>query len=123
MTIDVGYWDRRIRVRLNGGTIVQHDLGNQREPPIPAAAGDLAIGVCGLTVEEVRWRLYRDVYYYWPGDETAASSERAVTLGPNEYFVLGDNVPVSYDSRYEPLSRLPGGAILGRVIDWEGRER
>ena len=34
-----------------------------------------------------------------------------VTLGEDEYYVLGDNVPVSYDSRYEPLSRLPGSAI------------
>jgi signal peptidase I len=45
-----------------------------------------------------------------PGDDEV----RAVLLGPNEYFMAGDNRLYSHDSRqYGPLSRR---AILGKIL-------
>jgi signal peptidase I len=45
-----------------------------------------------------------------------------ITLGPNEYFSLGDNSPQAYDGRYWPdaapghqLGAIPAESIVGRV--------
>lgn len=49
--------------------------------------------------------LYRDIYYintasdaYWAGPREFP--QNVMNLGPEEYFVLGDNSAISYDARY-----------------------
>jgi signal peptidase I len=37
-----------------------------------------------------------------------------LTLGPDEYFFMGDNRPVSHDSR--SFGPIPADQIVGRVI-------
>ncbi len=59
-------------------------------------------------------KLWRDVYYT-EGEGPRSGSATAVKLGPDEYFVLGDNSPVSMDSRCWPAGeRLSAGLILGQ---------
>ncbi len=70
----------------------------------------------GLKIDRVR--IWRDIYYFVsppagpvdPGPPKDFFRE----LGPDEYFVLGDNVPVSIDSRHfkRPLTRA---GIIGVV--------
>lgn len=38
-----------------------------------------------------------------------------ITLGEDEYFVLGDNREVSLDSRYAEVGNIPRGIIIGRA--------
>ena len=38
-----------------------------------------------------------------------------LTLGEDEYFCLGDNRPVSYDSRYEAVGPVHRSEIIGKV--------
>ena len=38
-----------------------------------------------------------------------------VDLGEDEYFCLGDNRPVSYDSRYEEVGPVERSEIIGKV--------
>lgn len=38
-----------------------------------------------------------------------------LTLGEDEYFCLGDNRPVSYDSRYEEVGPVSRSEIIGKV--------
>ena len=38
-----------------------------------------------------------------------------ITLGKNEYFVLGDNVNNSEDSRYTNIGNISKSEIIGRV--------
>ena len=46
---------------------------------------------------------------------TAGLAESGITLGENEYFVLGDNPDDSQDSRYPSVGNIKKSEILGRI--------
>ncbi len=46
---------------------------------------------------------------------TAGLAEKAITLGDDEYFLLGDNVNNSQDSRYINVGSIKESEILGRI--------
>lgn len=52
---------------------------------------------------------------YAPGP---AGRQRECRLGPDEYFLLGDNGPVSADSRTWLEPAIPRQQIVGRVVSW-----
>jgi len=74
----------------------------------------LAIGVKNLEVEISHLRVWRDIYYLdpqgLPGPWQAASP-----LAQDEVFLVGDNQPVSVDSRQWEPRRAGERAILGKV--------
>ncbi len=55
--------------------------------------------------------LYQDVRL-----EQSGILEEALTLDEDEFFVLGDNLAESIDSRDKRIGPLPGEAILGKVM-------
>ena len=72
-------------------------------------------------------RLWRDVHYTQAGTNGVGGA--VVRLGPDQYFVLGDNSPRSEDSRFWPnQGAVPAQHLLGkpflvhlpsRVMTWE----
>ena len=48
--------------------------------------------------------------------ENAGIAAEPITLGPEEYFVLGDNRAISLDSRYESVGAVHHSQIEGRVM-------
>ena len=62
----------------------------------PPAAEAFGIGAAGLEVDVRRLQIWRGIYYTSP--QTVVDTSPRL-LGPDEYFVLGDNSPVSVDSR------------------------
>ena len=80
------------------------------------------IGLPGETVQIVGGRVYingelleSDVY----GNELMISAGRAsqpITLGENEYFVLGDNRNGSKDSRVEEVGNVKRSQIQGKAL-------
>ena len=59
--------------------------------------------------------LKSDVYGITDFIDEAGIAQEPLTLGSDEYFCLGDNRPVSYDSRYEEVGPVHRSEIIGKV--------
>ena len=80
------------------------------------------IGLPGETVQIKDGKVYindeeltEDVYGITDYIEKAGIAEEPLTLGDDEYFCLGDNRPVSFDSRYEEVGPVSRSEIIGKV--------
>lgn len=45
----------------------------------------------------------------------AGEAQKGITLGEDEYFVVGENADASLDSRFSDVGNIPGRNILGTV--------
>lgn len=94
--VEVSIFDRQLLIAIDGKPLMD---------PWPISASDdgpapripIRIGARGVDISISQLKLYRDVYY------TDTRSRHAVAeplqIGEDEFFVLGDNSPVSHDSR------------------------
>lgn len=79
-------------------------------PPAPWVERLARIGARGAEVTVSNLRMYRDVYYT---PKNNAGSKQFV-LDSDEYFVLGDNSPVSVDSRCWESPGVPERSLIGK---------
>ncbi|MEM7455128.1 MAG: S26 family signal peptidase [Planctomycetota bacterium] len=121
--------DAQLIVAVNGMIVLQNpDLDsavdeyetNERE--IPDAMLALSAGKGAVELNSLR--IWRDVYYFdrvarGPTGQGSSAPVSEIQLEADEVYLLGDNVPVSIDSRHfaSPLKRKQ---ILG-VVEWEKR--
>lgn len=88
--------------------------------------GDLfikrVIGLPGETVQIIDGKVYinneeltEDDYGITELISNPGSFDEPYTLGEEEYFCLGDNRPVSYDSRYPEVGPVDRSEIVGKV--------
>lgn len=80
------------------------------------------IGLPGETVQIKKGKAYingkklkSDIYGITDYIDEAGVAKSAQKLGKDEYFCLGDNRPVSYDSRYEEVGPVHRSQIIGKV--------
>jgi len=94
MGVEMSLMDQQVLVAINGAPLFPpvHYDGNGRNEPAPRRPLRLAAADGRFRVSNLR--VYRDVYY------TPKSEDRGpIELASDEFFVLGDNSPVSLDSR------------------------
>ncbi len=89
----------------------------RRAWPQAKAAGTvrpMSIGAQGLDVELRNLTLYRDIYYSSHAVGAPPPLAAHWQLGPDEFFLLGDNSPVSLDSRL--WGPIPGRLLVGKPL-------
>lgn len=97
--IEVSLFDRQFLLAIDGQTIIAYPYDRPELPP-PPPSRSLAIGTQGLAATIGGLRVYRDVYYTHPiGPRGHSLGTQPICLAGNEYYVLGDNSPISEDSR------------------------
>jgi len=93
------------RARREGLDIVKRIAALPDETVNISAGGDLLINGTAL-----------DEPYLKSKGTFSENAAMPVTLGSNEYFLLGDNRPVSKDSRSSDIGNIDAGDIKGKVI-------
>ena len=110
--IEFGLCDEQVLLSVAGREVFRHVYdrppGQQPEPLHP-----LAIGARGAAQEVTDLVVWRDVHYL-PPSGLAGPWQADQPLPAGHYALLGDNTPVSIDSR-QWSTGVPAGQILGRV--------
>ena len=114
--LEVFAFDRRCQVFLNGDLALTEKFDSSAH--IVGCVSPFAIGSKNLAVALSHLRIYRDIYHASQSEELGVARPMTpIVLGANEIIVLGDNVPVSLDSRHwgpVPLRLLVGRPLLVR---------
>lgn len=109
--VELAFVDRRATLSVDGAAVLPPADLPAPAGPRPGVARPLAIGAEGVRVNVRHLRLGRDVHYTAAGTHGVTSPCR---LGPDEYFLLGDNSGHSEDSRFWPRPGVPESAFLGK---------
>ena len=110
--LEMSLFDRQALVTLNGRLPFEPWPFPESHESTSPATSPVRFGARGLDVAVSAVKLFRDVYYTRGRGVNAI--EEAYQLGKNEYFVLGDNSPVSLDSRSWSDGALSGRLFIGK---------
>jgi signal peptidase I len=117
MTLEISLFDQQFLLAINGRAMatLPYDLGdgNANPPTEPLAVGSQGLGLVLRTL-----RVYRDVYFTRPiGPGQPGNFDPINILRGDEYFVVGDNSPISQDSRaWRPDEAVTEDLFLGRAL-------
>ncbi|MCA9055900.1 MAG: hypothetical protein KDA75_18835 [Planctomycetaceae bacterium] len=108
--VTMSQFDRQLLVAIDGELLFEPLLyaSDSDRPPLPEHPVKFGASDGRLLISHVK--LYRDVYYTASPDGLTES----YTLGDDEFFMLGDNSPVSLDSRAWPHPAVPRSLLIGR---------
>jgi len=110
-TLAWGVFDRQLVLAIDDRMMLHHELAETARPlePVPTPLA-IARGIEQLEVHSLR--VFRDIYHL--DEHHRGGCWKGPSLGAGEYVVLGDNPPLSIDSRHwEPGVRRR--EILGKV--------
>jgi len=115
--IEVSVFDRQVLVAVNGKTLFEPYAYRPAETDAQPIRIPIALAAQGAPLNLLRQRVYRDVYYRTPPrHEEATPVPVEYRLGPQEYFVLGDNSAISIDSRHWPAGSVRQELLIGRPV-------
>ncbi len=109
--VEMSLFDRQITVAINGKVLFTPWVySNKEKRPDDLPRRPIRIGVKNLELSIETLQVFRDVYY------TAKSGDREYQIPEGEYFMLGDNSPVSFDSRSWRKATVPKKLFLGKPL-------
>jgi signal peptidase I len=110
--LELSLMDQQLGLALDKGEVFTWSYPNPKESG-HTAWRPAWFGASALKARVGEIRLFRDVHY--TSGEAGRAQAEPVQLGPDEYFVLGDNSPISRDSRsWEPGQVLTSQLLLGK---------
>ncbi len=113
--VDVSLMDRQVLLAVGGKLAFKPLSYGAPVERGPTPRRPVRFGAAGTEVEVSSLRLFRDVYY--SDDIGHHAIEAPVQLQSNQYFVLGDNSPVSKDSRsWSSTTVLTDDMFLGKPL-------
>lgn len=109
--------DQQFLVAIDGRCVVAIPSPVVHDPPQPTSR-PFAIGAMQLDLEVRDMVISRDAYYLPTPDALKTDrTDRPTVLEPNEYFVLGDNSPISVDSRsWGTIKGVPSEMLFGKPV-------
>ena len=111
--VEFGLCDQQVLLVIDGRTVLRHDY-TRPDGPRPEPLHPLAIGAQAIGLEIDQLRVWRDIHYLDP-QGLPRPWTTAAPLADGHFALLGDNQPVSIDSRHwEPVG-IARHAILGHV--------
>ena len=96
--LEMSLFDQQFLLAVGGRTTTAIAYDRTGGDP-PGSPEPLAIGCQDLEVVLKDVKVYRDIYYSHQARNDSRLLEHGVCLGDGEFFVLGDNSPISEDSR------------------------
>jgi len=107
--------DRTLRAAVDGQLVLPPLALSETDQHGGSGSGELLkLGASTGDLEIHDVRIDRDVYYRDTNGQHGTSSPWQ--LGPDEYFMLGDNSPVSLDSRSWLHPAVPRRLVIGRPL-------
>ena len=117
--IDFLNYDDRILVRMDGKVLFDVQLEERSPRPYRTQNARVALEANGLKVEFSYVQIFRDIFYIGAthtdeGNDYMSRVGEIVTIPDGHYFALGDNSPISQDSRVWGL--IPKNIVEGKAF-------
>ena len=112
--MELSVFDRQVVAAVDG-TPVFPRLGRCDDQAGGRSAAD-AVADCarGAAARITSLKVYRDIHY--TRGQGRNGVDRPIRLAANEYFVLGDNSPVSNDGRSWPEGAVKESQLIGKPL-------
>ena len=136
--LEMSLFDRQVMCAVDGDLVFEP----WELPPAPrgkpAPRRQVRLGANGIRLHVLSLQVFRDVYYTADGNADMKTWELSNQANQEEFFVLGDNSPISVDSRLwgpeivltsqllmgKPfLVHLPSRTAQLKLGNWQGRLR
>ncbi len=109
-SLEMSLMDRQVLVAIDEDEVFEAWNMPKNDQKAPGTSKPARFGARGLQVNVEALKLYRDVYY------TRKGYRSPYTLGVNDYYVLGDNSPISFDSRSWTNGAVGRHLFLGKPL-------
>lgn len=105
-------YDDTVMVKVGGQTVISHNYHGPARPGIGRHSVEFGGSGCRLAFEHIV--IERDIHYF--DRNNLGRSPHIYEMGPDQYFMLGDNCPHSSDSRYWPEPYVPEENLIGEAF-------